>query len=163
MDSAVKSKGYTLMRFKGYTLIELLVGISIVLIIFSVGFASYREFSRRQALVGILKQVKADLRLAQQLSLTGQKPSGVTCATLVGYKFFRSDSLNYKLIADCTNADHEIKNVVMPENTTISAGSVTFKVLGQGTDLTSPLTFTITNTTAATSGTVTVGIGGDIQ
>ena len=39
----------------------------------------------------------------------------------------------------------------MPVNTTISAGSVTFKVLGQGTNLTSPLTYTVTNTSAGTS------------
>ena len=57
---------------KGYTLIELLVGISIIAIIFGVGFVSYREFSRRQSLTGVTKQLVGDLRLAQQLALTGQ-------------------------------------------------------------------------------------------
>ena len=163
MKTAKNFRGYTLMRFKGYTLIELLVGISILAIIFGVGFASYREFARRQSISGILKVIKADLRLAQQLSLTGQKPDGVVCTTLVGYIFMRADSVSYQLIADCTNANHIIKTVSMPENTTISAGSVTFKVLGQGTDLTAPLTFSIVNSTAQTSGTVTIGIGGDVQ
>ncbi len=149
------------MTRRGYTLIELLVGISIIAIIFSIGFVSYREFSRRQALVGILKQVKSDLRLAQQFALTGQKPDG--CSTLSGYKFNRDDSLNYSLIAVCSNGSYIYKSVSMPTDTTISAGSVTFKVLGQGTDLSTPLTFTLTNLDAGTSGTVVVGIGGDVK
>jgi len=151
------------MTKKGYTLIELLVGVSIVAIIFGVGFISYREFSRRQSLTGITKQLIGDLRLAQQLSLTGQKPESEVCTTLIGYIVSRTSSTSYDLIANCSNANYIIKTVDMPLNTTISAGSVTFKVLGQGTSLSSPLTFTITNIQSNTSGTVTVGIGGDIK
>lgn len=151
------------MSNKGYTLIELLVGISIVAVIFGVGFISYREFSRRQSLTGITKQLVGDLRLAQQLALTGQKPTDQTCTTLVGYMISRTSSTSYDLIAGCSNANRIIKTVDMPADTTISAGSVTFKVLGQGTSLTSPLTYTVINTQAGTSGTVTIGIGGDIK
>lgn len=150
---------------KGYTLIELLVVITISVIIFSVGIAGYREFSRRQALTGVLKQVKADLRLAQQLALTGQKPSGVTCNSLDSYTFTSTGS-TYQLIAKCINPaviTSAIKTVDMPVNTTISTGTVVFKILGQGTSLDNPLTFTITNSTAGTTGTVIVGTGGDIQ
>lgn len=151
------------MNSKGYTLIELLVGVSIVAIIFGVGFISYREFSRRQSLTGVTKQLIGNLRLAQQLALTGQKPAGQTCTTLVGYMISRTSTTSYNLIGSCSNANHVIKTVDMPLNTTISAGSVTFKVLGQGTSLSSPLIFTITNIQANTSGTVTIGIGGDIK
>lgn len=145
---------------KGYTLIELLVVITISIIIFGVGMAGYREFSRRQALTGVLKQTKADLRLAQQLALTGQKPE--VCTKLIGYTFTATSS-NYKIIASCSDGTVENKSVDMPVNTTISAGSVIFKILGQGTSLSAPLTFTITNTTAGTTGTVIVGTGGDVQ
>ncbi|EKE05833.1 MAG: hypothetical protein ACD_19C00176G0055 [uncultured bacterium] len=145
---------------KGYTLIELLVVITISIIVFGVGLAGYREFSRRQALTGILKQVKADLRLAQQLALTGQKPE--TCAKLIGYTFTATSS-NYKIIASCSGGSVENKSADMPVNTTISAGSLTFKILGQGTSLSSSLTFTITNSVAGTTGTVIVGTGGDIN
>lgn len=150
-----------------YTLIELLVGISIVAIVFGVGFVSYREFSRRQSLTGITKQLVGDLRLAQQLALTGQKPTGEVCTTLIGYIIARTSPTSYKLTADCSNDDFLIKTVDMPADTTISVNtlisSVTFKVLGQGTSLSSPLTFTITNSSAGTPGTLTIGIGGDIQ
>lgn len=151
------------MIHKGYTLVELLVGISIVAVVFAVGFVSYREFSRRQSLTGVTKQLVGDLRLAQQLALTGQKPTTGSCTTLVGYVISRTSSTSYDLIADCSNADYVIKTIDMPIDTTISAGNVTFKVLGQGTDRTSPLTFTITNTSTGISQDITVGIGGDIK
>lgn len=151
------------MIHKGYTLVELLVGISIVAVVFAVGFVSYREFSRRQSLTGVTKQLVGDLRLAQQLALTGQKPTTGSCTTLVGYVISRTSSTSYDLIADCSNADYVIKTIDMPIDTTISVGNVTFKVLGQGTDRTSPLTFTITNTSTGVSQDITVGIGGDIQ
>jgi len=152
----------------GFTLIELLVVITISIIVLGVGFAGYREFSRRQALTGIIKQVKADLRLAQQLALTGQKPSGVTCNKLDSYTFTSTGS-GYQLIATCVNLTvirPVIKTVTNPINTTISgntANSVIFKVLGQGTNLTSPLIFTIANTVAGTTGTITIGTAGDIN
>lgn len=151
------------MIHKGYTLVELLVGISIVAVVFAVGFVSYREFSRRQSLTGVTKQLVGDLRLAQQLALTGQKPTTGSCTTLVGYVISRTSSTSYDLIADCSNADYVIKTIDMPIDTTISVGNVTFKVLGQGTDRTSPLTFTITNTSTGVSQDITVGIGGDMQ
>lgn len=148
---------------KGYTLVELLIVITITIIISGVGIAGFREFSRRQALTGILKQTKADLRLAQQLALTGQKPKGLICTKLNSYTFNRTNSTNYQLIANCTNVNHIFKNVDMPTNTTISTGNIIFKILGQGTNLISPLTLTITNLEAETSGMIIIGTGGDIQ
>lgn len=151
------------MNYKGYTLIELLVVITVGIIIFSVGIAGYREFSRRQALTGISKQLKANLRLAQQLALTGQKPEGLNCTKLDGYTFSRLSATEYQLIANCSNANHVIKDVELPQDTTLSAGSVIFKVLGQGTNLSAPLTFTIANSVNGASGQIIVGVGGDVQ
>lgn len=153
----------TSVNSRGYTLIELLVAISIGIIVFTIGFAGYREFSRRQALTGIVKQIKADLRLAQQLALTGQKPTVGSCVRLDGYSFTRTSPTSYQLIANCTNANRIVKDITISPNTTITAGTVIFKVLGQGTNLTAPLTFTITNSLTGTSGNIIIGIGGDIK
>lgn len=156
-------------NFNAYTLIELLVVMTISIVIFGVGIAGFREFSRRQSLTGIAKQIKADLRLAQQFAITGQKPSvdylesAVSCTRLSSYTFSRINSFTYQIIANCTNANHIIKNVDMPQDITISAGSVVFKALGQGTTLAASQTFTITNTLSGISGTVIVGVGGDIN
>ena len=54
----------------GYTLIEILVGLTIIGIIFGVGFASFREFSRRQSLAGGVKTLVGDLRLAQEQAIS---------------------------------------------------------------------------------------------
>ena len=151
-------------RNSAYTLIELLIVIAIIGILATIGFVSFREFSRRQTLTGVLKAVKADLRSAQQFALTGQKPEG--CVTLSGYLFNLSDSYVYELIASCEPSDIIIKTVdLSSKNITISSlpSFIKFKVLGQGTDLISSLTLTLTHDLAGTTGQVTIGIGGDIE
>jgi prepilin-type N-terminal cleavage/methylation domain-containing protein len=146
--------------YSAYTLIELLIGLSIIAITFSVGIAGYREFSRRQAIVGVQKQVNADLRLAQQLALSGQKPDG--CTKLDGYEF-NSILTGYEIKAFCTNSTTTTKTVNFSNNFTISAGNVIFKVLGQGTNLSSSLVYTLTEANSGTSVAVTVGVGGEIN
>ena len=44
----------------GYTLIEILVTLSIVGIIFAAGYANFREYARRQAVVSGARQVQGD-------------------------------------------------------------------------------------------------------
>lgn len=159
------------MRFKdeftknGYTFIELLVGISIITIVFTIGYVGYRDFSRREALSGVTKSIKADLRLAQQLALTGQKPevSLGQCTTLEGYTvLFLLNS--YSVTANCSNDDIEIKNTDLPTDITETNNlSIKYKVLGQGTDLPDDLTLTITNSSMNSVSTVILGKGGEVN
>lgn len=145
-----------------YTLIELLIGISIISIIFSVGFASYRDFSRRQALTGVTKSIVSDLRLIQQKSLSGEKPD--SCTTLSGYQMDITSTTTYNLVADCST-NVVVKTVDLAEaGVTISSNAdpIIFKVLGQGTDLSSGATITVTNPKMGKSSSINVGIGGDV-
>jgi prepilin-type N-terminal cleavage/methylation domain-containing protein len=163
------------MRFKGYTLIELLIVMTISIIVFTVGFAGYRDFSRRQTLGGISKQIKADLRTAQQLATSGQKPKGVTCSRLVSYEFFRVNSYQYQLAANCDNngtpARHSIKDVNLTNDisfTSTATGAdisnpISFKVLGQGTNLISDVTLTINFNKTTNSETIVIGKGGNVK
>lgn len=156
---------YNIQYPRGYTLIELLVGITVISIVFSIGFAGYRQFSRRQALTGVSKNLSADLRLAQQLALTGQKPSGVTCTVLNGYAFVVVSSSTYDLRADCTNnANLPFKTVNLPAGAALTASNTRtlFKVLGQGTNLTSNNVLRITSSGSSTAAQITVGTGGNI-
>lgn len=159
---------FTLIRSKGFTLIELLVGITIASIAFSVGYAGFREFSRRQALTGVTKMVVSDLRQIQQYALTGQKPSTGVCTKLVGYTFSRYDQDTYQIIANCDNGG----TMVTITTKTIDLNGITFtattpntmfKVLGQGTNLTTINTFMFTHVATNTTALVTVGIGGEVQ
>lgn len=156
---------------KGYTLIELLVSMTIIAIVFTIGLVSFRDFSRRQALAGILKSVKADLRLAQQFALTGQKPADCDSSnSLSGYSFKITGDYSYDLVANCMNGaasnDVVIKSVdltVKQVKISPNQGLVKFKVLGQGTNLTAPLTISLLHDLAGTTGQVIIGIGGEVK
>jgi Tfp pilus assembly protein FimT len=155
-----------------YTLIELLVAVTIGVIVFTVGIAGYREFSRRQNLTGVAKNLTSDLRTIQQLALTGQKPADVTCDRLIGYTFNRIDSSSYSLLANCDNtrvtgslSNIEIKTVNFSEEINLSAtrNTILFKVLGNGTDLTVDNVITLSNNVSGDTVSITIGTGGDIK
>lgn len=155
---------------QGFTLIELLVGLSILVIVFTVGISGYREFSRRQALTGVIKEIKGNIRLIQQLALTGQKPEGLSCPTLNSYTFTRSSSTIYTLTANCVNSsgvplNHDIKSVDLTNSSvtiTSTNPSIVFKVLGQGTSLSSANTITLTHVSGSQT-TLVIGVGGEIR
>lgn len=130
---------------RGFTLIEIIIGLAIISLLFLVGFASYQEFARRQALNTAYGQVKSSLELAQQLALSGEKPDDCTRAgkILSSYKVsFYSDRDSYEIHAVCrtTSApftDTEIlkKTIQLPPGVRVSVTlAVSYKVLGQGKD-----------------------------
>lgn len=155
---------------KGYTLIEVLVGITIIGIVFSAGFASFREFSRRQVVVGVAKQIKGDLRLAQSSAISGKKPGGCN-GVLDGYNFrVVVGGLSYVVEADCSGAGSpiEVKSVTLPSGLLISIPSpnpITFKALGQGTNIVSggSAILTLTQTGTNNQATITITAGGEIK
>ncbi len=151
---------------RAFTLVELLVGATIIAIVFLIGVASYREFSRRQELQGYLKSLTSDLRRIQQLALSGEKPdpSLGLCSRLDGYTFFRNSSSSYQLQANCQEGVRIIKTVNY-DNISISSttSSTRFKVLGLGTDLSSSNQITLTSEATGNTATVTIGVGGEIK
>lgn len=159
----------------GYTLIEILVAITIVGILFGFGYVSYRDFGRRQALAGVTKQVQGDLRLAQQMALSGQKPDDPKCNapnTLNGYYFrtyIAGPSTTYVIGANCTGGNPEVtKYVELPVGITLTYSPsvpVLFKALGRGTSITSgsSTVITLTQESTAATATITIDSGGSIQ
>lgn len=153
----------------GYTLIEILVALTIVGILFGFGYVNFRDFSRRQALAGVVKQIQGDLRLAQQMALSGQKPSDLSCGTLDGIRFGITPPSVYRLRAQCNGAAGFIyKEVTLPGGITITPDGATnpiiFKVLGRGTNIVSPAAvITLTQTGTNATAIITVASGGEIQ
>lgn len=162
-----------MIRQKGYTLIEILVGLSIIGLLFAVGYVNFRDFSRRQAIAGAGKLLQGDLRVAQQLALSGQKPTDANCAGtngLTGY-YFELSSTEYKIYAGCSGGvSTEItKEIFLPTGISVSPlpspNPILFKVLGHGTNIPEGGTAEIILIQSQTNNTftVTVGAGGDIQ
>jgi prepilin-type N-terminal cleavage/methylation domain-containing protein len=152
---------------KGYTLIEVLVSLTVIGLLFGFGFASFRDFSRRQAVIAAGRTVVGDLRLAQQKALSGEKPSGCT-GNLQTYDFERVNESGYKITAVCSGSLITVKNQILPSGTFISSFSpskISFKVLGQGTNLPAGEDTDITLTQTSTTNTVviTVRSGGEIN
>ena len=146
-----------------YTFIEILVALTIIGLIFGIGYVSFRDFSRRQALSGAARSIKGDLRLAQEQAISGQKPLDLFCNspnTLSGYYFNRISANNYRLVAACSGGNVITKDVTIASDISISINQnpVVFKVLGQGTNVPQATPAVITLTQAGTSNTTTITI-----
>lgn len=176
INSSIKD-GYLFFRLnseKGYTLIEILVTLTIIGLLFGVGYINFRDFSRRETIAGAGKLLQGDLRLAQQMALSGQKPQDVSCNSpnlLNGYDFSVVSPSEYTIKADCSGGvvSTLAKDVNLPSDITFSPipspNPVVFKVLGHGTNIPSGSTVSVTLIQSQTSNTfvVNVGSGGDIQ
>jgi len=156
----------------GYTLIEILITLTIVALLFGFGYASFRDFSRRQALSNAVSAVQGDLRIAQGDAATGQKPADHSCdfpKTLDGYSFVIFPPSEYKIEANCVMGINitttVVKDVTLDSSLTLSnPGTLQFKVLDQGTTAaTSNWVLTLTQAGTSNTATVTVTMGGDIQ
>lgn len=164
---------YHILYTSAYTLIELLVGLTIIGILFGFGYAGFRDFSRRESISGSSKKVQGDLRLAQSMALNGQKPpppNDVPCRSpnlLDSYSFKVISATEYKIEANCGSSTVTVKDVEFSLDVTISTPSpnpIKFKVLGDGTNITEGSVASITLTQVGTNNTVTVtvGAGGEI-
>jgi len=154
----------------GYTLIEILVVLTVIGLLFGLGYANFRDFSRRQAVNDAVKLIQGDLRLAQSDAITGQKPvpGCGTSNTLNSYTFRVISASEYKIEADCGVAPApSVKDVYLPSGITVLTPlpvPLAFKVLGQGTDVgSSDWTLTLKQDGTANKATVTVTSGGEIK
>ncbi len=157
---------------RAYTLIEILVGITVIALLFLFGYASFRDFSRRQAMNSAARTIRGDLRLAQEQALSGNKPANPTdpkCEApnvLNGY-YFRAASTSYAIEVACSGGTVTAKNVNLPSDISLTAPSpnpILFKVLGQGTNLTaSDATIILTQAGTLNTQTITVTSGGEIK
>lgn len=108
-DKKVKSpKSKVRSYFFGYSLIELLIVISIFGITVSLVTASYLTFERNQRFKNAALQIKSDIRYAQNKAVAGDKSlSGclASSTTLLGwYVNIVKDASSYSLYSDCRDA-----------------------------------------------------------
>jgi prepilin-type N-terminal cleavage/methylation domain-containing protein len=142
---------------KGFSLIELIVVIMIMALIFGLVTANYRNFGRRQVLVGAVRQIKGDLRFTQQQALSGRKPetpAGNVCFTqpLRGYVFSYVNATSYQIVANC-GPDASLAYRVIVSVIDLSARypnvqinpftEIMFRNLGKGVDVERTITVTM--------------------
>ena len=123
----------------GFTLIELMVSVTIMLLLVGGGIASYVSFNDRQTLVTSAHRVETYLRSAQKKARVGDRPA--TCTVFDGYAVrLTSGSDLIELIAQCgvannitVQTDHLSGDVVPVSDQTIRFAGLHGGVQGAGT------------------------------
>lgn len=111
----------TLPAKNGFTLLEIIITISITSILFVLAIPSYRGFQANQELIQAKDNLKSDLRFAQSQALAGIKAPSCGAATkLVGWYIRRIAVNSYGIYARCVGQSSLIKQVNLPTGTTVS-------------------------------------------
>lgn len=118
----------------GFTLVELLIAISILMTLLGAGLASFNSFNRRERLKQAALTLKSTLRLAQIKSISVEKPAS-GCTDFVGMRM-RFTLNSYTMVHECS-----------PEGVVGSGDTVTFSAGITFSPIPSDFTFmTRTNT-----------------
>lgn len=146
----------------GFTLIELMVAVTIMVLLFGSGIVSYLRFNDNQTVITTGQQIQLMLRTAQKKARVGDKPAG--CGTLQGYQLSGSTVpyavMQLDAVCDSGTLIHS-DQYTMPNKVTLQQSlATTFKVLTGGTD--QPGTIVVVGSNGTTY-TFAVGAGGDIS
>lgn len=150
----MKDKYFHLLSIsRGYTLIELMVVIVILVILSGIGLASLSSYGKRQVVEQAAVNVKTSIDRARFNALSYVKPpatSGCTTANiLIRYEFKIVDAKTYQVYPYCDNGPTAYVISKLPQSVSFSAG-----VLG------CIISYSVINNTALASG--CAGAGGDI-
>lgn len=98
-------------KLSGFTLLELLISVTIMMLLVGMGVASFITFNERQQLVGAAKELQEFFRSAQTRSRTGDIPAG--CGAFSGYNIQMAiDNPSVQMYAVCSTG-----NVLRSEKT----------------------------------------------
>lgn len=152
----------------GYTIIEVVISIFILILIFSVAQANYKQFTFNKTLDAVKSEMISDIKLAQEYALAGKTTTG--CVGLNGYMFSTDVANNkYSIMANCaTNiVIKEVSLAKLAKGVNISGSntSILFKVLGGGTNIDAGgnIVFQIIQQTTNDTRSITVSSGGDVK
>lgn len=122
------------MRKNAFTLIELLITVSLIGLLFTIGIAYYQNFSRQQIVIQAAKEFKNNLRHAQSKALAGEKDcsdsacegTGGECTldskTLDGWFVDISLDLDsYEIYGSCEGTEFSSKTVQLSPTVTLQA------------------------------------------
>lgn len=134
----------------GYTIIELIMVIIIIMTVTSLGISRYSKFSQRETLRQAALTFKTDVHLLQSKSMSGVKPIQGACTSLLGYSLsFTATSYSYA--PSCTPVEDEPELVTreLPVGVQFSPvpQDILFRVLNEGINSTQNIIINMINTT----------------
>jgi len=147
---------------KGFTLIEVIVSVSISLLATGLIIANYNSYNDVTTLKQAALTLKNDLRFIQSKAITGEKPQ-VGCSQLIGWTIsFTSSSYSYQ--PECSEGLVDpVTQVRLPGGVTFSSppSFFTMRVLSRGTTL--PAVTAITLLGGGKSYRLSINTSGDIS
>ena len=148
---------------KGFTLIEVIVSVSIALALVGGMIVNYNGYNDRQTLKQTALTLKNNLRFAQAKAQSGEKPAPA-CTELIGWAV-TFVSGGYATQASCNPEGlvGDITSVTFPSGVTASPvpAAIIFRVLSRGTMLVSAETITLSGFSQTYA--LEVSPGGDIS
>lgn len=136
------------MKPKGYTLVELLIAIGILILMLSLGMASFRRFNRRERLKQATATLKANLRFANTKAISAEKPSG--CTIYIGVRVgFTANSYSTQHECDPEGLVGSIDTITLPTQILFSPIPTGFTYLTRSNtiNITNDLALILTNQT----------------
>ena len=111
METSRMERNFTMVRLrqKGFTLIELMVVISIAVFLSGLVFANYKDSQKRYSLAQAIQRLAFDIRRAQNMAISGVEIAGVCSKDdpCYGYGIYaeskQGNNLSYKIFADKDN------------------------------------------------------------
>lgn len=139
-------------RAHGFTLIEIIVSVTLLLVLSGLFIASYSGFNNSQTVKQAVSTLMRNLQAVRTSAAAGVKPDG--CDTLVGYTVDFPDAATYTAQALCgVGAVGGITRYTLPAGVTFSPipPAVTFFALDRGASANRTISLTGFGTTANVS------------
>jgi prepilin-type N-terminal cleavage/methylation domain-containing protein len=146
------------MKRRGFTLIEIIVSVTLLLLLSGLFMANYNAFNNSQTVKKAASDLIANLQAARTKAASGVKPAGCGAAdTLIGYRVSFTGT-TYTVRARClvgaTDTGFDAKTFTLPAGVTFTSptpGVVTFYALDRGASAALTITLTDLQTTVKVS------------
>lgn len=158
----------------GFTLIELIVVVVIIITLTGLGIAGYNAFNQRQTLKAAAEEIKSNLRDAQNRALSGEKDctvcrQGATCGdnddlVLNHWLFNITGATTYTISGNCGGLPFGSKSFTLATGLSFNPTGIEiyFKPLAQGITNPSTVIITISQSSSGHTITITVSPSGEI-